>query len=259
MASVVQKTREGQWWSTPAGDISLGTCFALFGGREGQSVGTGELVAKAGFQWDVTVSESLVKSIAKGLLKGSPKPDEKAKLGWHKSHAKGATTLSLEEWHEERLGRWAAAFAPAVALVELGATAASLNATFKRVKAAANSLSPRDRVRDRILRTLFPSGVPDGAEAVLLVDEDNPLRQRAAGKANHLKLGGFGPRSFGGNAYGTANPFQAAPAALPGATAPAALPAAKDPEERIAMLLRIKEHLSPEQFEAKMAEILKDI
>ena len=246
MALIQRGTRSVFQWSTQNGNLSLGTMQALFGGRgDGSEPGTSELVEKAGFRWELPApSAKLVDSITEVLVK-ERKLDENAKLAWHKSHAKGSTTLSLEEWHEERQRRYAALFARGVALVELGATGDSLNATFRRFKAAGSSLSPRERVKERLLRTLFPGGVPEGGEDVLAIDESSKLRQRAAGKAEHLKLGGYGPRSFGA--------FQAATAAAPAA------PAAKDPEERIAVLLRIKEHLSPEQFEAKMAEILRDI
>lgn len=257
MALIQRGERSVFQWSTQSGNLSIGTMQALFGGRgDGSEPGTSELVAKAGFRWELPEpSAKLVDSIAAVLVK-ERKLDEQAKLAWHKSHAKGSTTLSLEEWHEERQRRYAALFARGVLLTELGATGDSLNATFRRFKAAGSSLSPRERVKERLLRTLFPAGVPDGGADVLAIDEDNSLRQRAAGKAEHLKLGGFGPRSFGAFQAATAPALPAAPAALP--AAPAA-PAAKDPEERIAVLLRIKEHLSPEQFEAKMAEILRDI
>lgn len=244
-------------WSTQNGNLSLGTMQALFGGRgDGSEPGTSELVEKAGFRWELPdPPEKLVDSITEVLVK-ERKLDDQAKLAWHKAHARGNTVLSLEEWHEGRQRRYAALFARGVALVELGATGESLNATFRRFKAAGSSLSPRERVKERLLRTLFPAGVPDGGADILLVDEDNKLRQRAAGKANHLRLGGFGPRSFGAFQQATA-------AALPAAAAPAlpAAPAAPTARERLQEAKAMLEDglITEDQFAAVQAKVVEQL
>lgn len=258
MALIQRGERSVFQWSTQNGNIALGTVQALFGGRgDGSEPGTSELVSKAGFRWELPAPpEELVSSIAAVLVKERAL-DENAKLAWHKSHAKGATTLGLQEWHEERQRRYASLFARGVALVELGATGESLNATFRRFKAAGSSLSPRDQVKARLLRTLFPAGVPEGGEDVLVIDESSKARQRAAGKAEHLKLGGYGPRSFGAFQAATA-PAPAAPAALPAAPAAPAAPTARQRLQEAKAMLE-DELIDADDFAAIKAKIVAEL